>query len=487
MYTKKSVDGTTNILQNNGPDALLRVLFQARRVLGGLTRVRHSPITLSISYRSSSITLSSLWARFIQAIYGMKGALYNSHNIPKRNSPWLDIIREEDCWLLDESLKQTYPRLFLLELNKNITVAAKMRNSTLISSFRRAPNEEADGAQSPRVPVPFPEDPYEAIRQACLVETDTESEPFEDPVETETHESSHTVASPTSLPDSTPPTHHTKESEDSDTSGARSTSSDFTAPLSLDHPLTHTSPTLVPFLCRTACMAVRVSPAMSPGLSTSITEVATMSDLAFRKRFRYSYETSPTSSPLDLPLRKRSRGTSELVEEVEEWDDEEEDEEVEEKDEGPAEGDVGLAARDKVLGMRVESLGLGGNEAVLEGQQRATPVVKTSMDPKDGRAYIDVPAYPPPVPPVQTPPSPEWSSGSLPISTTPSITLSPILSPMIPLTVPSPVASPATVKAEGFLTELGAQVEMQEGLIHDHTVRLGDLSPALFERYDRDI
>lgn len=42
-------------------------------------------------------------------------------------------------------MKQTYPRIFLLELNKNITVAAKMRDSTLISSFRRAPrggNEE---------------------------------------------------------------------------------------------------------------------------------------------------------------------------------------------------------------------------------------------------------------------------------------------------------------------------------------------------------
>ncbi|GKA64624.1 hypothetical protein Tco_0764331 [Tanacetum coccineum] len=551
----------------------------------------------------------------------MKGALDNSHNIPKRNSHWLDIIREvkrlsykgidlssfmkkkvsngectsfwEDYWLLDESLKQTYPRLFLLKLNKNITVAAKMRDSTLISSFRRAPrggNEEAqevkiecilefckqwnridisyedrkgfelddfvtvgdgrvkimnlwvigkdchamwscpniapdlvgalivsvfsatdwgvtyrlvsrakaDGSQSPRVPVPFPEDPYEAIRQACLVETDIESEPFEDQVETETLVSSHTVASPTSLPDSTPPTHHTKESEDSDTSGGRSTSSDFTAPLSPDHPLTHTSPTLVPFLCRTARMALRVSPAMSPGLSTSITEVATMSDSAFRKRFRYSYETSPTSSPPDLPLRKRSRGTSELVEDNEEWDDEEEDEEVEEssgfdsesenaEDEGPAEGDVGLVARDEVLDMRVKSLGLGGDEAVPEGQQRAAPIVKASMDPKDGRAYIDVPAYPPPAPPVQTPPSPEWSSGSLPVSTAPSIVPSPILSPMIPLTVPSPVASPATVKAEGFLTELGAQVEMQEGLIHDHMVQLGDLSPSLFERYDRDI
>ncbi|GKG03022.1 hypothetical protein Tco_0310658, partial [Tanacetum coccineum] len=30
-------------------------------------------------------------------------------------------------------------------------------------------------------------------------------------------------------------------------------------------------------------------------------------------------------------------------------------------------------------------------------------------------------------------------------------------------------ATPATAKTKGFLTELGAQVEMQEGLIHDVT------------------
>ncbi|GKE19371.1 hypothetical protein Tco_1426948 [Tanacetum coccineum] len=46
---------------------------------------------------------------------------------------------------------------------------------------------QADGAQSSRVPVPLPEDPYEAIRQAYLDGTDTKSEPFEDPVETKTH------------------------------------------------------------------------------------------------------------------------------------------------------------------------------------------------------------------------------------------------------------------------------------------------------------
>ncbi|GKD91388.1 hypothetical protein Tco_1366895 [Tanacetum coccineum] len=110
------------------------------------------------------------------------------------------------------------------------------------------------------------------------------------------------------------------------------------------------------------------------------------------------------------------------------------------------------------------------------------PTLTTWTDPEDGMIYIDIPDYPPPAPPVQTPPSPEWTSGSLPISPSHSDVPSPISSPMIPLTVPSLVATPATVETEGFLTELGAQVEMQGGLIHDHAVRLEELSPALFER-----
>ncbi|GKG05407.1 hypothetical protein Tco_0325493, partial [Tanacetum coccineum] len=181
-----------------------------------------------------------------------------------------------------------------------------------------------------------------AIRQAYLVGTDTESEPIEAP------ESPHPVASPTSLPDSTPPTCHVEVLEGSDTSGARSTSSDSTAPLSPDHPLTNTTPTLVPVLCRTLRMAVRVP----PGLSASMAEMAGMSDSTFHKRFRSSYESSPSTSPPDLPSRKRYRGMSKLVEDdeeeedKEEGDDEEEDEEMEEsldsdsvcksaKDDGP--------------------------------------------------------------------------------------------------------------------------------------------------------
>ncbi|GJS30205.1 hypothetical protein Tco_0490825 [Tanacetum coccineum] len=361
---------------------------------------------------------------------------------------------------------------------------------------------QADGAQCSRVPVPLFEDPYEAIRQAYLDGTDTESEPFEDPIDTETPESPLTVAPPTSLPESTPPT-------------------------------------LVPILCMTARMAVRVPHAMSSGLSASMAKVVAMSESDIRKRFRSSYESLPSLSPPDLSLRKRYRGTSELVEDSGE-DDDEEDEEIEEsldsesvsedvedegptaEDEDPAAGDKGLAARvegpdmddeshdidDESHGLDDESRGLddeghsvesdgfsleeeeetvpgalrrrelaleedhvystfevgqgSGSAPESERPERVSasrqPTLTTWTDPEDGMVYIDVPPYPPPTPPVQTPPSPEWTS-----------------------------ATPATAKTGGFLTELGAQVEMHEGLIRDHAVRLEDLSPALFERYDRDI
>ncbi|GKE96897.1 hypothetical protein Tco_1581752, partial [Tanacetum coccineum] len=60
------------------------------------------------------------------------------------------------------------------------------------------------------------------------------------------------------------------------------------------------------------------------------------------------------------------------------------------------------------------------------------PTLTTWIDPEDSMVYIDVPTYPPPAPPVQTPPLPEWRSGLLPISPSPSVVSSPISSPMIP-------------------------------------------------------
>ncbi|GJS92947.1 hypothetical protein Tco_0799915 [Tanacetum coccineum] len=308
---------------------------------------------------------------------------------------------------------------------------------------------QADGAQSSRVPVPLPKDPYEAIRQAYLDGMDTESEPFEDPIDTETPESPLTIASPIPLSKSTPPV-------------------------------------LVPILCRTARMAVRVPHTMSAGLSTDMAEVTAMSESAFRKRFWSSYESSPSMSPPDLPSQKHYRGTSKLVEDSKE-DDDEEDKEIEEsidsdskskdaEDEGPTAEDEDPTARDEGLAAGDEGPNMGSSRSVPESErpERVSalrqPTLTTWIDLEDGITYIDVPAYPPPAPPAQTPPSLEWS-----------FIPSPISSPMISLTVPSLVASPTTGEAEGFLTELGAQVEMQGGLIYDHTMENQELRLQIAE------
>ncbi|GKF89562.1 hypothetical protein Tco_0263525, partial [Tanacetum coccineum] len=178
-----------------------------------------------------------------------------------------------------------------------------------------------------------------------------------------------------------------------------------------------TPPTLVPILCRTPRMAVRVPPTMSPVLSASMEEVAAMSNLAFHKRFRSSYESSPSSSPPDLPLRKHYWGTSELVaddeekEDDEEGDDEDEDEEMEEdkemeessdydsvsedaedegattKDEDLAVGDEGLTAGDEGPGIGVESFSLGGDKVVPVGQPRAAPVIEIAVGEPLGLGY----------------------------------------------------------------------------------------------------
>nr|GEY35703.1 hypothetical protein [Tanacetum cinerariifolium] len=337
------------------------------------------------------------------------------------------------------------------------------------------------GRRSSELPsaVLLPEVPYEAIRQAYLVGMDTESKPFEG--EARTPESPHIVA---------PPTCHVEESESSGTFDARSTSLDSTAPLLPDHPLTHTTPALVPILRRTLRMAVRVPPAMSPGLSAGIAEVAAMSDSAFGKRFRSSYCSSPSPT---LPVRKRYRGTSKLILGTDSKEDEEvlgvDDESYGLDDESHGVDDESRGLDDKGRSVKIDGLSLEEEEAIPGGQQQATQVVRTAKsvplglgygalrrrelalekdnvyhmfkptlttwtDLEDGMVYIDVPVYPPPTPPVQTPPLPEWTFGSLPISPSPSVVPSHVSSPMIPLTVPSPIASPmatstATISVKG--------------------------------------
>ncbi|GJY14511.1 hypothetical protein Tco_0384933 [Tanacetum coccineum] len=88
-----------------------------------------------------------------------------------------------------------------------------------------------------------------------------------------------------------------------------------------------------------------------------------------------------------------------------------------------------------------------------EGAERVSafrqPTLVTWVDPEDGRVDTDILTYVPPVAPVQTPPSLEWSSGSLPVL--PS-------SPLVPLPIASPATTPAatiSVDEDQFL-EVGA-------------------------------
>ncbi|GKF79308.1 hypothetical protein Tco_0234876, partial [Tanacetum coccineum] len=119
---------------------------------------------------------------------------------------------------------------------------------------------QADRAQSSRVPVPLPDDLYVAVRHAQLVDTDTESEPEEAPSEAG---ESQPLGFRVPL--------MSEEFEASDPSSTRTISSHSSAPLSLDHPLTHTSPTPTPtrvsFHHRTSRMAVHTQPTLSLGMS----------------------------------------------------------------------------------------------------------------------------------------------------------------------------------------------------------------------------
>nr|GEU85947.1 hypothetical protein [Tanacetum cinerariifolium] len=228
-------------------------------------------------------------------------------------------------------------------------------------------------------------------------------------------------------------------SEPSDTritSSHSSTSLDFTAPLSPNHPLTQASPTPTPtrvsFHRRIARMAVRTQPTLFLSMSARIAEATALSPSSFRKRYRSAYETPSPSSSLTLPIRKRYRGTSELILDTETEGESSDSDAEREEDEGPS------------LKEEEEATPEGQQQAISvvdtavdtpEGQQQAISVLDmrqqkgaerisafrhltpvTWVDPEDGRVYTNIPTYVPPAAHVQTPPYPEWLSGSLPVS-----------------------------------------------------------------------
>nr|GEU82301.1 hypothetical protein [Tanacetum cinerariifolium]GEY01625.1 hypothetical protein [Tanacetum cinerariifolium] len=146
--------------------------------------------------------------------------------------------------------------------------------------------------------------------------------------------------------------------------------SDSTTSLSPDHPLTHVSPTRASFHPRTTRMTMRVQPAMSPGHSARVTKAMGFLDLTFHIRCRSSYETPSSSSSLTFLVRKRYRGTFELILDTDSERDELGDEDIEE--------DVSLDADDEREREK---------EAAPQGQQQAVSVVDTTVSEPLGLGY----------------------------------------------------------------------------------------------------
>nr|GFA08360.1 hypothetical protein [Tanacetum cinerariifolium] len=156
--------------------------------------------------------------------------------------------------------------------------------------------------------------------------------------------------------------------------------------------------------------------------------------LLFCKRYISSYKTPSSSSSLTLPIRNRYRGTSELVENTRDESSNSNTKREGSKDDGHSSEDEGPVSEEE------EETAPEGHQSVLEHERVKRifafryPTLVTWVDPKDGEVYTDILTYVPPVAPVQTSPSPEWSFGSL------------LVSPSSP-TVLTLVASPVTTQA----------------------------------------
>nr|GEY90174.1 RNA-directed DNA polymerase, eukaryota, reverse transcriptase zinc-binding domain protein [Tanacetum cinerariifolium] len=109
---------------------------------------------------------TSLWSRVIKAIYGETGSVDGNVNF-RFKTCWMNIVQEvnslvgkgidlrkficfklgngektrfwDDRWLDGESLKMRFPRVYSLELCKDITVASKVTQHSLVCSLRRRP------------------------------------------------------------------------------------------------------------------------------------------------------------------------------------------------------------------------------------------------------------------------------------------------------------------------------------------------------------
>nr|GEV56152.1 RNA-directed DNA polymerase, eukaryota, reverse transcriptase zinc-binding domain protein [Tanacetum cinerariifolium] len=164
-----SIEGRLTLIKLIRKENLLDQLEKASKKYGGLGVSSFFALNRALLFKwiwrfiSSE---SSLWTRIIKSIYGDRSSLDTPSSFHQR-SMWLDIIWEvrslsskgidlisfakrkvgngehtlfwKDHWLADSALENLYPRLYALELDKSIKVANKLRDSSLVDSFRRQP------------------------------------------------------------------------------------------------------------------------------------------------------------------------------------------------------------------------------------------------------------------------------------------------------------------------------------------------------------
>nr|GEZ02370.1 hypothetical protein [Tanacetum cinerariifolium] len=143
------------------------------------------------------------------------------------------------------------------------------------------------------------------------------------------------------------------------------------------------------------------------------------------------------------------------------------------------EGSKGEGHRSEDVGRGLEDEGPSIEEVSArsvpehEGAERVSafrqPTLVTWVDPKDGKVYIDILTYVPPVALVQTPPSSEWLFSSLPV--VPS-----------PLVVPSPIASPVTTSAATISVDEDQFLEGYDRYLMELYTRSGAVRDEIFSQ-----
>ncbi|GKF75456.1 hypothetical protein Tco_0224900, partial [Tanacetum coccineum] len=144
---------------------------------------------------------------------------------------------------------------------------------------------------------------------------------------------------------------------------------------------------------------------------------------------------------LTLPVQKRYRGTSELILDTDSAGDElgdedtREDVEDESQDEAPGMEEEEAAPEGQQQAVLVadtdasEPLGLGYRAARCRALESTGEIAPSTYEVgQSSRVYTDIPTYVPLAAPVQTPPSPKWPLGSLPVSPSSVVVPSPIAS-----------------------------------------------------------